>query len=176
MNSPFSFTKRLILIFIAIIVLVIMGREYFLPDSWGMYGNYRGNAVHEEANRSLVYGTNNSCGSCHEEVYDMKRVGVHHRLSCEICHAPVTEHVDGNKKIADMPVKIGDAQSKLCLTCHQKVLGRSEKFPMIEYPKHLEDQDVKLTHDCNICHTVHAPLESMKYIKKLRTLKEKVQE
>jgi len=63
-------------------------------------------------------------------------------------------------------------QTQLCLTCHQKVQGRPEAFPMIAYPAHLEEQNVKTTHDCNRCHTVHAPLESMKHVRELRRLRE----
>ncbi len=176
MDSPTDFTKRLLLVFAGIIALVVIGRMIILPDSWGEYGYYRGDYVDEEASRAMVYGTNDSCRNCHEEVYDMKRAGVHKRLSCEICHAPVSEHVLNDKKFADMPVKKGEPQRELCLTCHQSAQGRPETFAMIQFPKHLEDQKVKTTHECNRCHTVHAPLESMKYIEVLRKRREEGQQ
>ena len=50
---------------------------------------------------------------------------------------------------------------------------------MIEHPGHLEDLDVKLTHTCDQCHTVHAPLENINFVnalKKARALKEEMSE
>lgn len=172
MAAPSSFMKRLIYIFIGIFVAVLIVGVIVMPASWGEYGFYRGDAVHEEASLALIHGTNESCKTCHEEVYDIKKAGAHSRLSCETCHAPVTSHVKDQKKFADMPVKKGELQTGLCLNCHQKVIGRPVKFPMIDAKAHLEAQNVKATHDCARCHTVHDPLESMNYIKKLRTLRE----
>lgn len=174
MGSPYSFTKRLVLIFIVIISVVFIVRILVLPESWGEYGYYRGDYIEEEASRPLVHGTNESCVSCHETVYEMKHAGVHQRLSCETCHAPVTEHVRDGEKFADMPVRHGEDQTQLCLRCHQKVEGRPEKFPMIDAKTHLEEQEVRPGHECNRCHTVHAPLEAMKHVKKLRTMREEM--
>ena len=174
MNRPSSFYLRLVAVFVAIVALVLIGRALMLPDSWGKYGYYRGNYIGEEASKSLTYGTNESCKECHAPVYELKASGTHKRLSCEICHGPVGVHAQDGKKIADMPVKGENLQKDLCLTCHQKVVGRPEKFPMITFPDHLEDQKVKPTHTCNQCHTVHAPLENMKHVKELRTLKDEM--
>ena len=174
MDSPYSFAKRLSLILLLIIIIVLVTRFIVLPDSWGEHGYYRANYINEEANKSLIYGTNDSCKSCHEEIYDMKKQSTHERLSCEVCHAPVSEHVKNGQKFKDMLVSKHENQTELCLKCHQNVQGRPEKFPMIDFPKHLEEQNVKTTHDCNQCHTVHDPLESMNYIRKLRTLREEV--
>jgi len=171
------FYLRLILVFVGIIALVLIGRAILVPDSWGEYGYYRGGYIAEEASRDLVYGTNASCIECHEEVNELKAHGTHKRLSCEICHGPVVDHAKDGKKIGDMPVKKGKEQIGLCLTCHKKVVGRPAKFPMIEYPGHLNDEDVRETHTCDQCHTVHAPLENINYVKKMRkamTLKQEV--
>jgi len=173
MGDPYLFLKRVILVFVVIIALVIIGKQIMTPYSWGKYGYYRGDYINEEASRDLVYGTNESCKSCHEEVYDLKSRSSHKRLLCEACHAPVKEHIKDGKKFAEMPVKKGETQISLCLKCHQAVVGRPKKFPMIEFPKHLEEQNVKITHTCDQCHTVHAPLENINHIKKMReSLKE----
>jgi len=171
------FYLRLLLVFLGIIALVLIGRVIFVPDSWGEYGYYRGGYIEQEASLELVYGTNESCKNCHEEVYDLKLESTHKRLSCEICHGPVNAHAKDGKKIAVMPVRKNEKQIELCLTCHTKVVGRPQKFPMIEYPEHLVDLDVKTTHTCDQCHTVHAPLENMNFIKaikKNRTLKKEL--
>ncbi len=166
------FYLRLVLVFTGIVALVLIGRAVLVPDSWGEYGYYRGGYIQEEASRDLVYGTNKSCMSCHESVYELKEEGSHKRLSCEICHGPVGEHAKDGKKIADMPVRKGEKQIALCLTCHKKVVGRPEKFPMIEHIGHLEELNVKITHTCDQCHTVHDPLENMNIVKKMHKLRE----
>ena len=175
MNRPSSFYLRLISVFVAIVVLVLVGRAIFVPDSWGKYGYYRGDYIGEEAAKAMTYGTNESCKECHIEVYDLKKGSAHDRLSCEICHGPVVDHAKDGKKIGDMPVEGKSIQTDLCLKCHQKVVGRPEKFPMIEYPEHLEEQDVKTTHTCNQCHTVHAPLENIKHVKDLRKMHDEME-
>lgn len=168
MDGPNQFWIRLVLVFIGIIAIVLLARIVMVPESWGEYGYYRGNYINEEADRSLVHGTNESCKSCHADVYELKDHSTHKRLSCEACHAPVQEHIKGGQKFADMPVKKGEAQVSLCLKCHQSIVGRPEKFPMIEYPGHLEEQNVKTTHTCDQCHTVHAPLENINHVKEMR--------
>jgi len=177
MSGPYSFLVRVLLVFVGIIALVVIGKQIMTPDSWGEYGYYRGDYIKEEASRALVHGTNESCKSCHEEVYELKDHSTHKRLSCEACHAPVAEHAKDGNKFADMPVRRGEAQVSLCLKCHQKIVGRPVKFPMIEHPQHLEAQNVKTTHTCDQCHTVHAPLENIKHVKDMRSsLKEAVDE
>lgn len=173
MSGPYAFLTRVLLVFVGIIALVVIGKQFMTPESWGEYGYYRGDYINEEASRAMIHGTNDSCKSCHEEVYELKEHSTHKRLSCEACHAPVMEHIKDGKKFADMPVKRGETQVSLCLKCHQTVVGRPVKFPMIKFPDHLEQQKVKTTHTCDQCHTVHAPLENIDHVKKMRaSLKE----
>ncbi|MDD3324079.1 MAG: multiheme c-type cytochrome [Sulfurospirillaceae bacterium] len=162
------FYLRLALVFVGIIGLVLVGRAFMVPDSWGKYGYYRGNYINEEASRILTNGTNESCKECHIEVYEMAAEDKHEKLSCEACHGPVAKHAADGKKIGDMPVTKSENQKALCLKCHQQVVGRPDKIKMIELPKHLEDQKVKLTHTCDQCHVVHAPYQNMKMVKQLR--------
>lgn len=176
MNGKNQFWLRVILVFFAIIGIVLLGRVIMLPDSWGEYGYYRGDFIDQEAHKDMKYGTNESCRKCHGEVYELKEHSSHNRLSCEVCHAPVVEHVKEGKKFANMPTKKGEYQISLCLKCHQKTIGRPEKFPMIDQKTHLSEQNVKSTHTCDQCHTVHAPLENMKHVKKMRSLKEALNE
>ena len=107
-----------------------------LPDSWGQFGYYRGAYVDQEAHKQMKYGTNQSCIECHSEVNELKSHSSHQRLSCEMCHAPVSEHIKEGKKFADMPTRQGEPQIELCLSCHQKTVGRPEKFPYDRSQKH----------------------------------------
>ncbi len=165
-ENPNAFWLRALGVLGLIIVLWFIGRAIMVPGSWGEIGYYRADAIKDELAKPLVHGQNESCKSCHAEVYDLKQKSEHTRLACESCHAPVSTHIQDGKKIGDMPHKAGDAQIALCLSCHQKVVGRPEKFPMIDHIKHLEEQGVKTTHTCDQCHIVHAPLDNIKKAKK----------
>lgn len=176
MEKPNQFWIRIIVVFVSIIVLVMAGRMIMLPESWGKYGYYRGAYINQEASKPLVHGENSSCTDCHIEIIELKSHSSHKRLSCESCHGPVSTHAKDGKKIADMPTRKNEAQIDLCLNCHQKTVGRPEKFPMIDHYEHLSEQNVKKTHTCDQCHTVHAPLENINHVKKLRTLREALDE
>jgi len=175
-KKPYQFGIRLVVVFAVIIAVVVLGRQMMLPDSWGEYGYYRGAYIDEEAHKEIKYGTNESCKSCHEEVYELKAHSVHKRLSCEMCHAPVSQHAQEGKKFAKMPSMQGKPQIDLCLSCHQEGVGKPKDFPTINHLKHLKEQDVKPTHTCDQCHTVHDPMENINHARKLRTLKEVVDE
>ncbi len=176
MENPNRFWIRLTVVFVGIIAVVVLGRMAMLPESWGKYGYYRGDSIEEEAQRAMKYGTNESCKGCHSEVSELKSHSAHQRLSCEMCHAPVSEHAKGSNKFAVMPTKKGKEQIGLCLSCHQKTIGRPEKFPMIDHARHLAAQKVKPSHTCDQCHTVHAPLENINHVKDQRSLKEALNE
>ena len=177
MSNPNQFWIRIVLVFVGIIAIVLVGRMIMLPDSWGEYGYYRGAYIDQEAHKSISYGTNKSCQECHSNVYDLAQHSKHKRLSCEICHAPITDHIKDGQKIATMPTKQGKEQVELCLRCHKKIVGRSPKIKTIISAKdHLEEKGVKLDHSCNQCHTVHAPFENINEVKKLRSLKEALNE
>lgn len=177
MSKPNQFWIRVVLVFFAIIGIVLVGRIMMLPDSWGEYGYYRGAYIDQEAHKDMKYGTNQSCIVCHGEVNELASHSKHKQLSCEVCHSAVSEHIKGGKKFAIMPSKRGKEQISLCLKCHQQTIGRSEKIPtIISAKQHLEEQNVKLTHTCDQCHTVHAPLENINHVKKMRSLKEALNE
>jgi hypothetical protein len=177
MEKPNQFWMRIVLVLFGIIGIVLLGRAIMLPDSWGQYGYYRGAYVDQEANKVMSYGTNNSCNECHSEVNELASHSKHKRLSCEICHSAVTDHVKDGQKFADMKTAKGEEMISLCLKCHQQTVGRTGKIPTIVSAKqHLTEQNVKLTHTCDQCHTVHAPLENMNHVKNMRTLKETVNE
>ncbi len=175
MNKSNQFWIRVILVFFVIIVIVLLGRFIMLPDSWDEYGYYRGDYIQEEASKTMNYGTNESCSSCHEEVYELISSSKHKKLSCEICHDTLKGHAKDSKKIAKMKMRKGKNQISLCLKCHQTIIGRSKNFPTIVSAKeHLEKQNVKTTHTCDQCHTVHAPLENINHITQMKTLREAI--
>lgn len=175
-----DYRKRLLLVLAGIIVTVGIGlvlKQLLLPQSFGAYGHYRADAIEEQAKLPIRHGTNASCFQCHAWEANIHKKGKHQTISCEFCHGPYADHVaeqtteDGVKvqKSGTLPVKKDKEITTLCLRCHNtEIKARSvEVIKTVAMPAHLEDQHVKLTHNCNQCHHVHAPL---KYITRAREI------
>ncbi len=166
-SKPYSHIVRILLILIGVVVVGVAARTIFLPDSFGKYGHYRPTAVEDEINRPLRNGTNASCLVCHPYIREMHMEGIHKTVSCEFCHGPVADHVQDGKVIAKLPKKQGDEIKTLCLRCHNQIIRArpKESIKMISMPQHLEQQHVRIDHNCNQCHNVHAPLMWVKEAK-----------
>ncbi len=162
MNLSYRF--RLLLVLLSIIVLAgggLLFKALLVPDSFGVYGYYRTDAIAEAAVVPIRHGTNDSCFKCHSYEAKTHKKGHHKTISCEFCHGTWADHVDKGKKIGALPVKKEKEITTLCLRCHNtEIKARSEEvIKTVAMPNHLKDQNVKLTHNCNQCHHVHAPLK-----------------
>lgn len=167
-HNPNTHLVRMALVLVAIIAALLIGKAIFTPDTFGEYGHYRAEAITDEAARDMVYGGNQSCVSCHEEVFDMKEHSEHQRLSCESCHSAVGDHVRDGEKYADMPYKQGVEVRELCMSCHDdSLVARPAQFPAIDLDVHPADQGVSPDRDCGQCHVVHAPLKTIKKAREL---------
>lgn len=158
-----NFLSHVIKIILVLIVVGIVGvavRAMVLPKSFGEFGHYRGDAIQDEINRPIRNGTNASCLACHPYIRQMHLAGVHHTVSCEFCHGPVADHVKDGKVTKKLPKKQGKEIKRLCLRCHNQIIRArpKESIKMISMPRHLEEKHVRIDHNCNQCHNVHAPL------------------
>jgi hypothetical protein len=163
---------RIVLVFLSVVVMAIIGlvvKAQLIPESFGVYGAYRADAIDEEAQRPIRHGTNTSCLGCHQYEAGIHLQGRHKTISCEFCHGTLADHAQNGKKIGTLPVKKGDEITRLCLRCHNtEIKARSQVvIKTVAMPGHLRDQKVKETHSCNQCHHVHAPL---KYIKRAKEI------
>ncbi|MBF0112927.1 MAG: hypothetical protein HQK74_09380 [Desulfamplus sp.] len=168
---------RIILVVISVVAVSGVGllvKAQLIPKSFGLYGAYRADAIDEEAQRVVRHGTNASCFGCHPYEAKTHLKGDHKTISCEFCHGTYSDHVNNGKKIADLPVKKGGEITTLCLRCHNtEIKARSTiVIKTVAMPDHLEQQKVKLTHNCNQCHNVHAPLKYINEAKKITGLME----
>lgn len=173
-----SYQARLGLLAFGIVCMAGAGflfKTLLIPDSFGVYGPYRADAILENLAVPIRHGTNASCFECHPYEAKVHRAGLHNTISCEFCHGPWADHVDGKKKIAALPVKTGKEITKLCLRCHNtEIAARPEAvIKTVAMPAHLQDQKVKLSHTCNQCHHVHAPLKYINRAKQITGLMEK---
>ncbi len=173
----FSYRIRLFIVLFAIGVLAGGGflfKELLLPDSYGLYGPYRGDAIAEAALVPIRHGTNMSCFKCHPHEAKIHKNGRHQTISCEFCHGTYADHITDGKKIGTLPVKKEKEITTLCLRCHNnEIKARHEEvIKTIAMPNHLKDQNVKVTHNCNQCHQVHAPLKYIIRAKQITGLME----
>ncbi len=168
---------RLILVAVSVLVMAGLGlaaKQLFTPESFGMYGHYRADAIGEEESRDIRHGTNASCLSCHPYVAGSHLKGRHQTISCEFCHGAYADHAREGKKIAALPVKKNKEIITLCVRCHNKEIEArpTQVIKTVSLPEHLEKQTVKLTHTCDQCHYVHAPLKYINQAKRMTRMTE----
>ncbi|MBU1340401.1 MAG: cytochrome c3 family protein [Proteobacteria bacterium] len=172
-----SYQLRLLIVLISIGVLAgggLLLKRVLTPESFGVYGPYRADAIAEAALVPIRHGNNTSCFKCHSYETKVHKNGRHQTISCEFCHGTYADHIANEKKIGTLPVKKGKEITTLCLRCHNtEIKARSEEvIKTVAMPNHLTDQNVKLTHDCNQCHHVHAPLKYIIRAKQITGLME----
>lgn len=162
-ESKTSYNAHLIRLIVALVVVVIVGmvaRKVFVPESMGAYGHYRGADIIDQQAVPIRLGTNDSCFTCHKPIRKIHKEGVHKTVSCEVCHGPYGNHIAEGKKVGTLPVIRGDEIKDLCLRCHNKIIQARprESIKVVGMPEHLEKMHVNLSHSCNQCHMVHDPL------------------
>jgi len=167
-----NYRLRLILVLVSIFIIAGAGlivKQLLIPDSFGKYGSYRSDSIIEEAAIPIRHGTNDSCYGCHKYEASIHKNGLHKTISCEFCHGTYADHAENGKKIGILPVKKDKEITTLCLRCHNtEIMARDEAvIKTVAMPDHLEKQKVKITHTCNQCHHVHAPL---KYINRAKQI------
>lgn len=160
-ESPLTHTKhvfRAAILLLAVLIAMVLGRSLFVPDSWGEYGWYRGDAVAEHRNKPIRHGGNDTCAMCHDVEFADHSAGAHVSVQCELCHGPVALHVnlDDGEMLAEMPVR---RSRELCELCHLRLAARPADFPQIEVREHVAENGGELTADaCFQCHDPHSPL------------------
>jgi hypothetical protein len=138
-------------------------RDWAKPASWNSEGWYRAAVLEEAKAQPLIYGgisslsprqRNQACQSCHAKENKVLRKRKHKRLSCESCHGPVSDHAQGEKKVALAEIDRSNAQ---CRNCHSVQINRPQGFPQFS-PK--IDKHKKATREnlpCLKCHEAHDP-------------------
>jgi len=170
-----SHVVRIVLGLVVFAVVGGVGKYLLTPKSFGTYGHYRADTIEEEAQREIRHWTNASCMACHQHEAQIHLKGLHKTISCEFCHSAYADHVEDGKKTAPMPVRKDQEIRVLCLRCHNRAIQARPKqvIKTVVMPEHLESQHVKITHICNQCHNVHAPLKYINRAKEIVGIQEK---
>ena len=81
-----NLSYRLRLLIVLLIIGVLAGGGLFLkkllvPDSFGVYGPYRADAIYEATLVPIQHGTNTSCFKCHPYEAKIHKKGRHQTIS-----------------------------------------------------------------------------------------------
>jgi hypothetical protein len=142
---------RLVYLTLAIVASYFVARGFLVPQSFGQYGWYRGNALKEIAALPVSYAGRAACAGCHDDPAGQLAKGSHKGLSCESCHGPGSAHAEDPTVAAPKPTG-----PRFCLRCHELNLSRPAKFPQVETADHFPDQA------CAECHAPHSPKDAPK--------------
>ena len=145
--------KRLGFYFIIFISLFLIIRKLLVPETFGEYGHYRGASLQEIESQDAVYGGQQLCFECHEDIFDLRNADQHKNLACESCHGPARLHAESGGEVAPN-IPLG---REYCGQCHNKNAARSAKaIAQVDISEHNIDTD------CTVCHNPHQPWELLK--------------
>jgi hypothetical protein len=144
---------RLGAILLVFFVAAAFARQWATPDSWNYEGWFREDAVVLALEQPLVYGGNDSCVACHEEVSHEFQQLPHRGLSCESCHGALADHVVADAKVAEAPI---DKSNSQCLNCHAPQISKPADFPQFTMQVYMHEGH-KETTLCLECHRGHDP-------------------
>ena len=144
---------RLGIYFIIFISLYLFIKQRLVPESFGKYGHYRADYLDENASLDAVYGGQQLCFECHEDIFDLRNAGLHKGLSCETCHGPALLHAESFGEVKpDIP-----AGREFCGRCHSQNAARSANIiAQVDITEHNKE------FDCMECHNSHQPWAELK--------------
>lgn len=135
------------IIFALAIAALVIGRQLFVPDSFGKYGHYRAAAVDDEIQLDLAYAGREACAECHEDVVETKSESRHAGVACEACHGPAAKHIEAPDEFTPQAPRGRD----YCPLCHGYNPARPTGFPQILPMMHNPGKP------CMTCHEPHNP-------------------
>ena len=157
---------RLLLLIATFGVVAIGAKFYFTDKSFGVYGEYRADAVAEIAQATPIYQGPAYCQACHRERFAQWSAGIHKVVTCETCHGAAGKHPGIEPSVASdssthsliararydqVALSIPADTVKLCTLCHEKTPGRPAAQRQIEVNAHAGAQA------CIVCHNPHSP-------------------
>ncbi len=143
--------KVLLPLFAIFILVFIIIRHFLVPDSFGEFGFYRGNALNDNANKELVFSNKKACIECHDDIGALLETDMHAGLSCVVCHGTGLEHAE-NPDASNIIKKSGREH---CGRCHAINPARpADIITQIDVKEHHTERD-----DCIECHNPHAVWE-----------------
>ncbi len=160
--------SRLVLVFAALIIFVLIIKTWIIPPELKETGIYRTSAIETELAKPVHYAGSGNCADCHNDISEVKSSGYHYSLSCESCHGPGMEHSEDPEEITPSAPR----KREFCSHCHTYNLSRPSGFPQINPIAHnpldacIECHDPhnpeppEVPQECSACHTQIARTKS----------------
>jgi hypothetical protein len=161
--------RHIIVVFSIIAGIIIIGLiagKIMQPESFGLHGHFRWNAVNELQKQEVINQDISTCGKCHDDIYQLHQKDAHYNVPCVDCHGAGNLHTlyYGDEKSKDtikkeLAVMKKEYNLEGCLYCHRKLKARPSDFPQInqeEHYKFLKVNDLKTK--CIECHSPHEPV------------------
>ena len=139
---------RLAVVLAVAVVLLVVARDRFVPESFGEEGHYRADAVDVVAAQPVRYAGAQVCVECHDREGEVKSRSFHRPVSCEVCHGPAAAHADDYE--SQQP-RVPRERGAECPSCHEYLSSRPTGFPQIIERLHNPLQA------CIQCHDPHDP-------------------
>jgi hypothetical protein len=146
-----------------LLAVVVIGFIYAKSMSTVVSVDFIG-LTHDDNSRAWAQRTVNNqdataCVECHKDTNNAWQSSgpgsAHLGVGCETCHGSTADHMVKARAGQPAPLRLADAKD-LCLTCHQKVVGRPDSFPQIEPALHVQQLGGSAS-NCISCHTPHNP-------------------
>ncbi len=165
---------------------LVVARSQMVPETFGdlsgRYGPYRAAALEQIAAKKSQFIADSVCHKCHQDVQQQRAEAKHIAVRCIHCHGKSQEHVAQAEQAARdkaagkipaatiAPAKQWDGDfltkidlyitedRKVCLVCHEAVVGMPEDFQKINVSEHLEDNEAEnptSRETCFECHGGH---------------------
>ncbi len=140
--------KRLLILSVILVGSFLILRSFLIPDSFGEFGHYRGDALDDIQSLEVKYQGEAVCLDCHEDYGELKNEDLHAEISCESCHGPGWKHVE-DPSAENIILPEGRA---FCGLCHDKNAARDQRIvAQVDLNEHNTESL------CVECHNPHAP-------------------
>ncbi len=150
-------TWRILLLYIAGILIFFAARAVFVPPSFGELGHYRADSIEEIAKIQTKVGENFECFNCHVNEYVSWSVGKHKGISCMSCHGLLKAHAENPEKHEAKDDILGynayPSVTEFCMSCHAKSPSKPKNFPQVTIEHGREEN-----WNCTKCHDPHDPV------------------
>lgn len=152
---------------------LLTAREALAPKSFGRQGPYRAEALEEIAAHPSRFPSDAICHECHQDVAQERAESLHQNVRCAHCHGHGRDHVAQARAaaatpgVAVAPAAVWDGNfltkadlyitrdRKVCLACHEAVVGMPEHFKKINLAMHLEEQGAAEPNNPETCFECH---------------------
>ena len=145
-----------------------------VPDTFGDKGPYRAAALEELASRKhMLMPSDAKCLDCHADVGEERADALHKAVRCFHCHGIGAQHMQEARKAEGNPSAQykhaeqwnGDfltkqdlyvtKNRKICLVCHESVVGMPKDMKKIVVTEHLEEEAAEHPESPQACFECH---------------------